>query len=50
MLELRELPEAVKDLMTVAQAGDTEGIQTEWKTLCIWLRQFSRELRRNRKS
>lgn len=44
MLELRELPEAVADLLTVAREGDRKGMKTEWKALQPLLRKFRAEL------
>jgi signal transduction histidine kinase/CheY-like chemotaxis protein len=44
MLELDDLPDAVKDLMTAAASGDHTGIRAEWKRLEELLERFNGEL------
>lgn len=46
MLDLRELPDAVIDLLTAAQAGDEAGIRKEWTILERQLADFHHELDR----
>jgi signal transduction histidine kinase/CheY-like chemotaxis protein len=50
MLELRELPDTLKDLLTVAQSGDLDGITREWAILEVQLGQFEKELEGLKKS
>ena len=50
MLELRDIPDSLKDLLTVAQSADREGILTEWGSLSVKLDQFQQELARFRES
>ncbi|MFO7726611.1 MAG: ATP-binding protein, partial [Oceanipulchritudo sp.] len=44
MIAIEELPDAVTDLLTVAQAGDLEGARREWEDLQPLLARFRREL------
>ncbi|NDV61388.1 response regulator [Puniceicoccales bacterium CK1056] len=50
MLELRDLPNTLKDLLTVAQEGDLMGIHKEWEILSKQLDRFSDELDQLRQS